>query len=81
MYDAEIAVFIFAVTGSNWIYPLIISLPDMFRLPVKEVIPIKVLDPVVNKLPVTVWLPLNMFEPVVANTVLSLPSSKSAFKA
>ena len=81
MYDAEIAVFMFVVTGSNWMYPVIVSLPDIFKLPVREVKPIKVFDPVVNKLPVTVWLPTNMFEPVVAKTLLSLPSNKSEFNA
>ena len=37
--------------------------------------------PVTVKEPVMVWFPLNWFEPVVANTVLSLPSNRSALKA
>lgn len=41
-------------TGSNCIYPFIVSLPDIFKAPVKLVTPISVLDPLVNKLPVTV---------------------------
>jgi hypothetical protein len=36
----------------------------MFNDPVNIVVPINVLDPLVNKLPVTVCVPINVFEPL-----------------
>ena len=75
MYDAEILLSIFVFTGSNWMYPVTVSLPDILNEPVNEVLPIKVLDPLVSKLPVTVWVPLNTFDPVLAYVVESLPSN------
>jgi hypothetical protein len=55
---------------------LIVSLPDIFKAPVRLVVPINVFEPVVNRLPVTVCEPINVFEPelimlpVIVNVLL-----------
>jgi hypothetical protein len=49
--------------------------PNIDKLPVKDVLPDTISDPVI------VWLPLNVFDPVVANIVLFNPSNRSALFA
>ena len=49
--------------------------PNIDTLPVNEVLPVTIKDPVI------IWLPLNVFDPVIANTVLFSPSNKSALFA
>ena len=49
--------------------------PNTDKLPVNEVLPVTIKEPVI------VWLPLNMFDPVIANTVEFSPSNKSALLA
>ena len=49
--------------------------PNTPTLPVNDVLPVIVREPVIT------WLPLNVFEPVIANTVEFSPSNRSALFA
>ena len=44
--------------------------PNIPTLPVNDVLPDTIKDPVI------IWLPLNVFDPVIANTVLFNPFIK-----